>query len=517
MTIARNDLEDGEATTTIAIANNNNIFGGENDNDVDNDVVLESSSHEVPRVRWDDISEILLVISWISSVVFYFFGPVVFYFFGPLNSPVTWVLLVMLVVVNGTVGSLLLWQMCQRQRALVAAKEAQQHNNAQTMPDSFIDGVPEASAFAFPDYRRTAPADLHAEEIHYDPSHSVWERPVGKPLCYCDARSFFAAVLSLCWWFVMIRRDEIVFSERWLGWNWRRSPVSVSIGFLLYAVAIQFVTWGLSSFNRKCPSCCCFDPRSTMLFPSVAGIVLLLSIAGVIVSWLRRVDALLDSGTPLYDWETTLLETGSRSVEIGTKIFMYNGPAYVRNVTLDNQTTEEYCHGSDYHDKVIHVDVDVYFGGSWACPALPNAQCETTVQSEVSCDNLVFDIEYVNEGMPLTTPSPKENATDQDYYDAVQRRYHNSDNVNINNNTYDPYGFNDDDAYDPDSYPSRSDWFAFTEVIVGNCGTCEAMSAPSISAATDRGCRATTDAHVFLGATIAACCCLAAYFVPKKK
>jgi hypothetical protein len=251
-----------------------------------------------------------------------------------------------------------------------------------------------------------------------------------------------------------------------------------------------------------------------MLFPSVAGIVLLLSIAGVIVSWLRRVDAIeplrsllsLDSGT-LYDWETT---------------YMYSGAAYVRKVTLDNQTTEEYCHGSDYHDKVIHVDVDVYFGGSWACPALsqPQPRCETTVQSEVSCDNLVFDIEYVNEGMPLTTPTPKENATAQDYYDAVQRRYHNSDNANINNDDYDPYGFNDDDAYDPDSRPPSSDsnwfvprdsnWFIFTESIVGNCGTCEAMSAPIISGLTDRGCRATTDAHVFLGATIAACVFLGA-------
>jgi hypothetical protein len=243
-----------------------------------------------------------------------------------------------------------------------------------------------------------------------------------------------------------------------------------------------------------------------MLFPSVAGIVLLLSIAGVIVSWLRRVDAIeplrsllsLDSGT-LYDWETT---------------YMYSGAAYVRKVTLDNQTTEEYCHGSDYDDKVIHVDVDVYFGGSWACPALskPQPRCETTVQSEVTCDNLVFDIEYFNEGMYQTTSTPKENATAQDYYDAVQRRYHNSDNANINNDDYDPYGFNDDDAYDPDSRPPSRDsnWFVFTESIVGNCGTCEAMSAPIISGLTDRGCRATTDAHVFLGATIAACVFLGA-------
>jgi len=149
MTTARNDLEDGETTTTIANNNNNIIFGGENDDDVD-------------TIAVNNAVNILLVLSWIGGVwVVFGVEPIRVVLFG-----------ILLVVLNLTVGGLLLLQMCQRQRALVAAKEAHQHNNdnAQTMPDSFLDGV--------------------------------WERPVGKPLCCCDARSFFyggaVSVLVVC-------------------------------------------------------------------------------------------------------------------------------------------------------------------------------------------------------------------------------------------------------------------------------------------------------------------------------
>ena len=488
MTAARNDLEDGDATTTTtANDTNTNIFDGENENnndvEADNDVVLASSSQKVPRGRWDVFSESMLFLSWIGGVVY--ISTSISYEIRSIKP----LLLAMLLVVNLSVGILLLWRMCQNQRqcALVEA-EAQQRSASNSNSNS--NNAPQTTPDSSP--------------------YGVWERPVGRPLCCCDARSFFAVVLSLCWWFD-IRRDAIVFSERWLGLGWFRSPVSVSIGVVIGAVTIQFVTWGLSRFYRKHPSCCCrFDPRS-MLFAFVAGIVLLMSIAGAIVSWLRRVDAIEplrsllslppfdDSGT-LSDWD---------------KNYMYNGAAYVRNVTLDDPTTteEEYCHGSDWN-RVINVDVDVYFGGWWACPTLSDAQCQTTVSAEVSCDFLEFDIEEFKRPV-----KDKEYATNQDYYDAVYRHYHNSDNANINNNDYDPYGFNDDDGYDPDNLPPsrNSNWFLFTESIVGNCRTCEAMSISAINGVADQGCRATTDTHVFLGATIAACCCLAAVFVPKKK
>ena len=59
---------------------------------------------------------------------------------------------------------------------LVLASGKQPRNNPYTQfgsdtNESKSDNNNEASAFAFPDYRRTAPSDPLAEEIHYDPSY----------------------------------------------------------------------------------------------------------------------------------------------------------------------------------------------------------------------------------------------------------------------------------------------------------------------------------------------------------
>ena len=472
--------------TIAAIIANNNVSDGETN---DNDAVLASSPYEVPRNGWDRFSEVLLVLSWIGILVY------IIQVDSGYEAPPQWfemALLVMLAVLNLIVGSRLLQRMCQRQRACM------------------------------------------------EEADGVVERPSGRPQCLCDCRSLFTLVLSLFWWFIRIRRYYIVkwglWRGLWMGLNWRGGPTSLSIGFLIGAVMIQFVTWAVNSMNRKSSTwtfngglkCVnrkhsCLNPKlaATMPFIVTAGTILILSISGFIVSYLRRVDVIepmlsvfalqtINDYEIPYDWVPNY---GYKSA--------YNGPAYVRNVTVEDLEDQmEVC--QDWN-KDIHVEVDVYFGGSWACPFSPDTQCETTVQSEVDCSMLDFDIRNWNvswdEGWGTLKKNNIDDATTQDYYDAIQRHYHNYGNKNIGNDDYDPYGFDDDDAFDPDSAPPsrNSNWYVFTESIWANCGTCETMSDSTFRRFVDKGCRATTDAQVFLGAMIAAICCLAAVFVPKKK
>ena len=463
----------------------------------DNGAVLAPSSYEVPRNGWDVFSEVLLVFSWIGALAYIVQVSTELGF----EIPPQWfelTLLVMLAVLNLIVGSRLLWWMCQRQRA--CKEEAQRCRSNNTLSS---DGV------------------------------AVDQRPGS-----CDARSFFTLVLSLGWWFFKIRRYDIVkwglWRGLWMGLNWRGGPTSLAIGLLVGAVMIQFVAWALNSINRKYSAwtfngglkCVnrkhsCLDPKlaPTMPFAAAAGTLLLLSISGFIVSYLQRVDA-IEPMQSLFSLPT-INDNQILYDKWGSTPYYYNGAAYVRNVTVEDLEDQmEVCKEYRYKD-IIHVDVDVYFGGSWACPVSPDAQCETTVQSEVDCGMLNFDLRnWDTEWKDITKESSKiEDATAQDYYDAIQRHYHNYDNKNIGNDDYDPYGFDDDDAFDPDSTPPsrNTNWYVFTESIFGNCGTCEAMSLPAFRRAVDKGCRATTDAHVFLGAMIAAVCCLAAVFVPKKK
>jgi len=458
--------------TIAAIIAENNVSDGETN---DNGAVLASSSYEVPRNGWDVFSEVLLVFSWMGLLI-----NVIRVMTGYELPPqwFEWTLLVMLAVLNLIVGIRLLQRMCQRQRACMEEAQRCRSNNASGFSS---DGAVEQS-------------------------------------CDCDSRSFFTLVLSLCWWFFKIRRYSIVkwglWRGLWMGLNWRGGPTSLSIGFLVGAVMIRFVTWALNSGNRKYSTCSCSDPKlvATMPFVATAGTLLLLSISGFIVSYLQRVDA-IEPMTSLFSPPT--INDNEIPYVWGSTPY-YNGAAYVRNVTVEDlEDKMEVCKEYNWD---IHVDVDVYFGGSWACPTSPDAQCETTVQAKVDCDTLNFDIEWEDFGN-FVKRVEIEDATAQDYYDAIQRHYHNYGNKNIGNDDYDPYGFEDDDAFDPDSAPPRSglEWYGFTESIFGNCGTCEAMSHSTFRDFVNKGCRATTDMHVFLGAMIAAVWCLVAVFLTKKK
>ena len=134
---------------------------------------------------------------------------------------------------------------------------------------------------------------------------------------------------------------------------------------------------------------------------------------------------------------------------------------------------------NNYISYRYQVEIDIYFGGSWACPTMPDTECEVTVPSEVTC-RWFRQLKYY------------------DYNDYVQAHYHNS-----------RYG-HDDDTYDPDTYDSDTapesrgiNWSKNSEAIMGNCFTCEAMSQPTMRSIVNQTCKSTTDMYSFAGCVLA--------------
>ena len=308
-------------------------------------------------------------------------------------------------------------------------------------------------------------------------------------MSHCDY--VWHVMLSLLCWFHYRSWTAVSI----IGFNFQNDLLILSIG----------IFWGFL-LSRACNTLIVCDfinrtPAQATLV--IAGTFWVVSTVGFIVFYAHRKEEILPLKS-LFLFEDGLAQSDS----------LYNGDAYVRNVTLAVDPDQTgFC--EKRWDDVIPVNVEIYFGGSWACPTMSDAECQVTIPSEVGC--VFFEMDYneqlgfsetddweADDGQYLSYNEIEATATEKDYFDYVQRHYHNS-RYGKDDDAYDPYGFDDDDTYDPNKAPgSRGSWWTKnTESIIGNCNTCEAMSQIKITRTVSNGCKSTTYMYTFAGAIVA--------------